>query len=51
MCGGYLGAHYGSMSTSNKDDYQEKVDLMTKITLRAIEMIDKLPDLEDIREG
>ena len=50
MCGGYLGAHYGSMSTSNKDDYQEKVDLMTKITLRAIEMIDKLPDLEDIRE-
>ena len=49
MCGGYLGRNYGSMSTSNKDNYREKVDLMTKITLRAIEIIDKLPDLEDIR--
>ena len=51
LCGGYLGASYGSMSTSNKDDYKEKVDLMTKITLRAIEIIDQLPDLEDIRNG
>ena len=49
LTGGYLGDHYGSMSTSNKDDYQEKVDLMTKITLRAIEIIDKLADLEDVR--
>ena len=49
LTGGYLADHYGSMSTSNKDDYKEKVDLMTKITLRAIEIIDKLPDLQDIR--
>jgi len=49
LTGGYLGDHYGSMSTSNKDNYQEKVDLMTKITLRAIEIIDGLDDLEDIR--
>lgn len=51
MCGGYLGNNYGSMSTSNKEGYRERVDLMTKITLRAIEIIDKLPDLEDIREN
>ena len=50
LTGGYLGSHYGSMSTSNKDDYQEKVDLMSKIVLRAIEIIDSLDDLEDIRE-
>ena len=49
MCGGYLGESYGSMSTSNKDNYQERVDLMTKITLRAIEIVDSLPDPEDIR--
>jgi uridine phosphorylase len=51
LTGGYLGDHYGSMSTSNKDDYQEKVDLMAKITLRAIEIIDSLDDLEDIRDN
>ena len=49
LCGGYLGSHYGSMSTSNKDSYAKNVELMTKITLRAIEIIDKLPDKEDIR--
>ena len=49
LCGGYLGDHYGSMSTSNLSDYAEKVELMSKITLRAIEIIDQLDDLEDIR--
>ena len=51
MCGGYLGRNYGSMSTSNQEGYKERVDLMTRITLRAIEIIDKLPDLEDIRKN
>ena len=50
LCGGYLGSSYGSMHTTNKDNYQEKVDLLSKITLRAIEMINELPDLEDIRK-
>ena len=50
LCGGWLGENHGKMSTSNKDDYAQKVDLMTKITLRAIEIIDGLDDLEDIRE-
>lgn len=50
LCGGYLGSSYGSMSTSNKEGYSQRVDLMTKITLRAIEIIDQLDDLEDIRE-
>ena len=50
LCGGYLGNSYGSMSTSNKEGYAEKVDLMSKITLRAIEIIDGLDDLKDIRE-
>ncbi len=50
LCGGYLGSSYGSMSTSNDADYPKKVELLTKITLRAIEMIDQLPDLEDIRK-
>lgn len=50
LCGGYLGENYGSMSTSNVEGYQERVDLMSKITLRAIEIIDQLDDLEDIRE-
>ena len=34
----------------NKEGYAEKVDLMSKITLRAIEIIDGLDDLKDIRE-
>ncbi|MBQ6333934.1 MAG: nucleoside phosphorylase [Erysipelotrichaceae bacterium] len=50
MCGDYLGNNYGSMSTSNKDDYAKKVELMSKITLRAIEIIDGLEDLKDLRD-
>lgn len=30
------------MSTANSPDYKEKVELMTKITLRAIQILDKL---------
>ncbi len=33
---------YGQMSTSNNVDYPKRVELMTKITLRAIEKLDKL---------
>ena len=33
------------MGTMNDPDYPNKVKLLTKITLRAIEMIDKLPEL------
>lgn len=33
---------YGSMSTSNSVNYADRVELMTKITLRAIEKLDKL---------
>ncbi|MEG2117363.1 MAG: nucleoside phosphorylase [Clostridia bacterium] len=33
---------YGKMSTSNSGNYAEKIELMTKITLRAIEKLDKL---------
>lgn len=36
---------YGKMTTSSTPDYPEKVDLLSKITLRAIEKIDRLPDL------
>jgi uridine phosphorylase len=50
MCGDYLGKTYGSMTTSNDEGYADRVDLMTRITLRAIEIIDKLPDLKDIRD-
>lgn len=46
LTGGNLYDNYGSMSTANKGDYAEKVDLLTKITLRAIEQIDRLPDLK-----
>ena len=51
LAGGYIGDGYGSMKTSNDPDYPKKVELMTKITLRAIEIVDALPDLKDIREG
>ena len=51
LAGGYIGDKYGSMGTSNDPDYPKKVELMTKITLRAIEIIDALPDLKDIRDG
>ena len=34
------------MTTSSTPDYPEKVDLLSKITLRAIEKIDRLPDLK-----
>ena len=37
---------HGNMSTSNRPDYAEKIDLLTKITLRAIEKLDKLDDLD-----
>lgn len=33
---------YGKMSTSNSDNYAEKIDLMTKITLRAIEKLNEI---------
>lgn len=46
LAGNSLYNAYGSMCTSNDDGYAERVDLMTKITLRAIEMIDKLDDLK-----
>lgn len=42
LTGNNLYDGHGSMSTSNKDDYVEKVELMTKITLRAIEKLDEL---------
>ena len=48
LTGGNLYDNYGSMGTSNRDGYAAKVDLMTKITLRAIEIIDGLDDLEEI---
>ena len=51
LAGGYLGESYGSMMGSDDADYPKKVELMTKITLRAIEIIDKLDDLEDIRDN
>ena len=50
LAGGYLGDHYGSMSGSSNVDYPARVELMTKITLRAIELIDKLDDLKDVRD-
>ena len=50
LTGGYISEGYGSMGTSNNPDYPKKVELMTKITLRAIEIIDKLDDLKDVRE-
>ena len=50
LTGGYLGSAYGSMSTSNDTEYPKRVELMTKITLRAIEIIDQLDDLKDVRD-
>ena len=50
LTGGYIGGSYGSMNTSNDEDYPKKVELMTKITLRAIEIIAVLDDLKDIRD-
>ncbi len=46
LTGGDLYGEHGTMSTSNQDDYAEKVDLLTKVTLRAIELIDGLGDLK-----
>ena len=37
---------HGRMGTMNDPDYLNKVALLTKITLRAIEIIDQLPDLK-----
>lgn len=42
LAGNNLYDGYGRMSTSNKVDYPAKVELMTKITLRALEKLDKL---------
>ena len=50
LAGGYLGDNYGSMSGASNVDYAARIELMTKITLRAIEMIDQLDDLKDVRE-
>lgn len=36
---------HGRMGTMNDPDYPNKVKLLTQITLRAIELIDQLPDL------
>lgn len=49
LAGGYLGNSYGTMSGASNVDYKQRVELMTKITLRAIEMLDELDDLKDIR--
>ena len=50
LTGAYLGDSYGTVQTRKDVDYPARVELMTKITLRAIEMIDQLDDLKDIRE-
>lgn len=50
LAGNNLYDGYGGMSTANNVNYAERVELMTKITLRAIEKIDALEDLKDIRE-
>ena len=47
LTGNNLYDGYGRMSTSNSPDYPQKVELLTKITLRAIEIIDSLDDLPD----
>ena len=49
LAGNNLHDSYGSMCSSNEEDYPARVELMTKITLRAIEILDKLDDLEDVR--
>ncbi len=47
LTGNNLYDGYGHMATSNDPDYGKRVDLMTKITLRAIEMIDGLDELRE----
>lgn len=42
LTGNNLYEGYGSMSTSNQSDYKDKVELMTKITLRAFEKLEAL---------
>ena len=42
LTGGCLQENHGGMSTANRPDYAEKVELMTKITLRALAKLDKL---------
>ena len=51
LAGGYLGDSYGTMQGTSNVDYPKRVELMTKITLRAIELIDKLDDLKDVRNA
>ena len=50
LAGGYLGDSYGTMDGASNVDYPKRVELMTKITLRAIEMIDKLDEIKDVRD-
>jgi uridine phosphorylase len=45
LAGNNLYEAHGGMSTSNSPDYAKRVELMTKITLRALEKLDKLDDL------
>lgn len=45
LTGNNLYDGYGRMDTANSPKYAERVDLLTKITLRAIEKIDRLDDL------
>jgi len=49
LSGGYLGEGFGTMCGASNVDYPARVELMTKITLRAIEMLDELEDLKDVR--
>lgn len=42
LTGPSLYESHGRMATANTPDYGEKVDLLTRITLRAIEIIDQL---------
>lgn len=46
LTGGNLYDNHGSMGTSNNPEYPKRVELMTKITLRALEKLDKLDDLK-----
>jgi len=45
LAGNNLYDGYGSMTTSNSPSYPERVALMTRITLRAIEKLNSLKDL------
>lgn len=49
LSGNNLYDGYGRMATANDTEYPKRIELLTKITLRAIEKLDKLPDLEDVR--